>query len=71
MAAGRQASNRPTAGQQPTGQQQPTDRPQLAAGKPAAAAAWRGRFYQGVLLAGNCRKPAGHCHIVKLSRQNS
>jgi len=39
MAAGRQASNRPTAGQQPTGQQQPTDRPQLAAGKPAAAVA--------------------------------
>jgi hypothetical protein len=39
MAAGQQASNRPTAGQQPTGQQQPTDRPQLAAGKPAAAAA--------------------------------
>jgi len=71
MAADRRPATDRLAGQQPTGQQQPTDRPQLAAGKPAAAAAWRGRFYQGVLLAGNCREPAGDCHIVKLSRQNN
>jgi len=44
MAADRRPATDRLAGQQPTGQQQPTDRPQLAAGKPAAAAAWRGVF---------------------------
>jgi hypothetical protein len=59
MAAGRPASNRPTAGQQPTGQQQPTGRPQLAAGKPAAAAAWRGVFARAFYWRVNLRPAPG------------
>jgi len=39
MPAGRKASRPPASKPVATGQQQPTDRPQLAAGKPAAAAA--------------------------------
>jgi len=69
MAAGRPAS-RP-AGQQAGGRRPAGRRAssqagarRVAAGKPAAAVAWRGRFYQGVLLAGNCRAPAA---IVTLS----